>query len=124
MPFLNDPILKPYSDSQWRMVEDFDYVTERGDFIRIPHGFIHDIASIPRPLNVFFRKHGRHTNAAILHDWCYHTKGAITPKIKLSRLESDRLFLDAMKECGVGYFKRVSMYYAVRIGGYLSWVND
>lgn len=123
MPFLNDPILKPYSGDKWRMVEDFDYVTAEGDFIRIPHGFVHDLASIPRGLNVLFRKHGKHTSAAILHDWCYHTKGAITPSINLTRLQSDELFLAAMKESGVGYFKRVSMYYAVRLGGCFAWKN-
>lgn len=124
MPFLTEPVMKPYDSNKWRMVEDFDYVTQGGDFIRIPHGFIHDLASIPRGFNLFFRKHGDHTRAAILHDWCYHTKGQITPKIKLTRLQSDELFLMAMKECGVGYFKRCMMYYAVRVGGFLSWAND
>lgn len=121
MPFLTEAVMKPYGGNKWRMVEDFDYVTESGDFIRIPHGFVHDLASIPRPLNLLFRKHGRHTSAAILHDWAYHTQGQITGKIKLNRLQSDELFLEAMKASGVGYFKRVSMYYAVRLGGYLAW---
>jgi len=116
--------MQPYDSSCWRMVEDFDYITEAGDFIRIPHGFVHDIASIPRPFNLFFRRHGAHTCAAILHDWCYHTKGQITKEIKLTRLQSDQLFLEAMKECNVGYFKRYAMYYAVRLGGYLAWVTD
>lgn len=123
MPFLTPPVMKPYADNKWRMVEDFDYITDTGVFIRVPHGFVHDLASIPRPLNLFFRKHGRHTQAAILHDWCYHTQGQVTEKVKLTRLLSDELFLEAMKETGVGYFKRYSMYYAVRLGGYFAWVN-
>lgn len=115
--------MKPYAANKWRMVEDFDYVTPGGDFIRIPHGFIHDLASIPRGLNLLFRKHGNHTRAAILHDWCYYMQGQVTAKIKLTRLESDELFLLAMKECGVGYLKRHMMYYAVRLGGYFAWSN-
>lgn len=121
MPFLTEAVMKPYAGNKWRMVEDLDYITQKADFIRIPHGFIHDIASIPVPINLFFRKHGRHTNAAILHDWCYHTKGQITGKIKLTRLQSDELFLAAMSECGVGYFKRHSMYWGVRLGGFIAW---
>ena len=121
MPFLTEPVMKPYSASKWRMVNDFDYVTEGGDFVRIPHGFIHDMASIPRGVNLFIRKHGAHTKAAILHDWCYHTKGKINGGERLTRLQSDELFLTAMRECGVGYFKRYMMYYGVRCGGFIAW---
>jgi len=113
--------MKPYDSNRWRMVEDFIYLTPKTT-ITIPHGFVHDLASIPRPLNLIFRKHGKHTKAAILHDWCYHRKGKVKKGfVKLSRAECDRLFYTAMRECGVGWLKAKMMYYAVRAGGWASW---
>ena len=124
MPFMNTAILAPYSSDKWRMIEDLDYLADDKTFIRIPHGFVHDLASIPVPLNLFVRVNGRHREASILHDWLYNQKGLISQFKRLNRLESDAMFLEAMKSGGVGWFKRNMMYYAVRVGGFIAWSND
>jgi len=121
MPFMNKAIMEPYSDERWRMIEDFDYLTEDDRFIRIPHGFVHDLASIPRVFRLFFSVNGRHREAAILHDWLYHNQGLVSEFKRFTRAESDKLFLEAMKSSGVGYFKRHSMYWGVRVGGFIAW---
>ena len=123
MPFLSEAIMRPYKGDKWQMVEPLDYRTEDGEFIRVPVGFVHDLASVPRVLNIFFRKHGHHTNAAILHDWGYYKKGHVAKGVKLSRSKVDKLFLEAMKASGVGYFQRKMMYYAVRLGGFVAWAT-
>jgi hypothetical protein len=120
MPFLTPAIMRPYGDNKWAMVEDFDY-QYGSKIIRIPHGFVHDLASIPRPLNLFVRQSGRHREAAILHDWLYENKGLINSFKRFSRKESDEIFYQAMLESGVGNVKSYLMYKAVRIGGYFAW---
>lgn len=123
MPFLTEPVMKPHKGDKWKMMNELDYVTEDGRFIRVPKYFVHDLASIPRPLNLIFRKHGKQTSAAILHDWCYYKKGYLAPDYQVDRAGADKLFLEAMQACGVGYIKRNMMYYAVRIGGFMAWAS-
>lgn len=121
--FLTKAVMATYGANKWRMVEDLDYLAADGTFIRVLHGFIHDLASIPRPFNLLFRVNGKHREPSILHDWLYDKQGLITPYKRLTRQECDALFLEAMKSCGVGYFQRNMMYYGVRVGGFIAW-ND
>ncbi len=121
MPFLTEAILKPYGGDKWRLVEDFDYATIDGQFIRIQHGFICDLASIPRPIRLAIPVNGRHRQAAIVHDWLYNRGGLINEMKRISRKECDLIFLEAMTETGVSYFKRWAMYYGVRMGGSFSF---
>ena len=84
--------------------------------IIVPAGFVSDGASIPR----FFWRiigspfRGMYRDAAIVHDWLYFSG-------KYTRLETDRIFKQAMKELGVSAWRRGAMYRAVRIGGANSW---
>ena len=56
---------------------------------------------------------GDHSRAAIIHDFLY-TKSDIG-----SRFLADALFREAMRELDVGIVKRVAMYYAVRVFGWM-----
>lgn len=81
---------------------------------RIPEGFVTDFASVPRILWSLLPPYGKHTRAAVFHDWLYR-KG-IT-----SRAEADRLFLDGMYALGTGFLTRRSMYRGVRLFGWVRW---
>lgn len=119
MPFLTELIVKPVHDDEWEMVEPLLYV--HGDKrIQVPSGFRMDLASIPRVLTWLFPVHGRYTRAAVVHDWLYANKGIVPAGIFL-RADADKIFLDAMKELGVGWFTRQAMYRAVRLGGWINW---
>lgn len=120
MPFLTNPGLQPHKKTMWKLLEPLDYGTNDGRLIRVPAGFITDLASIPVPLNLFIRRAGLHRQAAILHDWLYANNGLIRGLI-LSRLGCDELFFEAMESSGVGYFKRYSMFWGVRSGGWVAW---
>lgn len=120
MPFLTNPGMQTYQQKKWKLLESLDFGTNDGHLIRVPAGFITDLASIPVPLNLFIRKAGFHRQAAVLHDWLYANTGLIRGRI-LSRLGCDDLFLEAMESSGVGYIKRYSMYWGVRSGGWVAW---
>lgn len=88
-----------------------------GIAVIVPQGCQTDFASIPRILWPIFPPWGKYTRAAILHDYLYSSSG------KCSRFLADALFRDAMRELGVPVWKRVVMYYAVRLFGHLAWYN-
>lgn len=54
-------------NGNWKMAEALTVPGRETDFI-IPKGFETDLASIPRPLQVFFKPYGTYAEAAILHD--------------------------------------------------------
>ena len=76
-------------------------------------GFYSDLASIPQWATAFIPKLGYHVRAAVVHDWTYRIVG----HEKLSRAQSDLLFLHGMTSDGVRPFRRNIMYRAVRAGG-------
>ena len=76
--------------------------------LTIPAGTPTDFASIPRRLTWLIAKTGRHTKSAVFHDWLCSTK-------QYSRFFGDGLFYIAMAADDVTKWRRVSMYYGVRI---------
>jgi hypothetical protein len=128
VPFLTDLRLKPVGDNDWELLDNFDYGTNNGRLIRIPKGFTNDLASIPRVFRLLIPVNGKHREAAVLHDYLYHSKGLIYCRrrflpVRYTREESDKLFLEAMISCAVPVWKRNLMYWAVRVGGRAAW-ND
>lgn len=85
--------------------------------IVVPEGFVHDKASIPRPILAFLPPSGRYTRPAVIHDYLYWTR-------LCSRRQADNLFMIAMKENGVGPTRRTLIYRAVRIFGGRAWKNN
>lgn len=83
--------------------------------VTVPEGFVTDFASIPGPAQALIQPFGRHAPAAVLHDFLYALGQ------RKARAYADRLFLHAMKESGVPYWRRSVMYRMVRFfggGGY------
>jgi len=69
-------------------------------------------------LAVLIQKLGRQNKAAVIHDAIYQN---VVPGFRFTRAEADLVFLDGMKDAGVGRFKRYVMYSCVRLGGFFSW---
>lgn len=80
----------------------------------VPEGYVTDFASIPGFAQWMISPFGRHSEAAVIHDWLY-TLG--TPKDEKGRKLADRTFRRALQLVGVGFFRRNIMYGAVRFGG-------
>ena len=85
--------------------------------LTIPPGFKTDFASVPRIFSRAIPKMDDHMPAAVVHDFLYR-QGTLTRK------EADDLFLSLMKELGIPYWKRYSMYWGVRAGGRKSYKGE
>lgn len=83
-----------------------------GARVDVPAGFTTDFASTPRLLHAVFPPRGPWNRAAIVHDYLYRETGC-------SRFLADAIFRDAMASLGVPAWRRVLMYYAVRLFGWL-----
>lgn len=79
--------------------------------VTVPEGFVTDFASIPGPAQILIQPFGRHAPAAVLHDFLYALGQ------KKARAYADRLFLHAMQESGVSFFRRSLMFRMVRLFG-------
>lgn len=99
---------------QMKLLEDIVY-TDSNNKVWIAHtGLIFDGASIPRFMwrvigSPFV---GKYRRAAIIHDQ-YYTYGLEGHPVE-SRKDTDKMFLEAMEELGVSWWKRKMMYRAVR----------
>ncbi|KDE74794.1 hypothetical protein FUSO7_01115 [Fusobacterium necrophorum BFTR-2] len=109
--------LVPLKDGkQWKLLEDY-YYEVNGYIIKVPTSFITDLASVPKIFWSIFPPSGKWTPAAVIHDFLYSKFN----DTGINRTLADRIFLLIMKELGVGYLKRNTMYKAVRIFGESSW---
>ena len=86
-----------------------------GISIRVPAGYVTDFASVPRYFWRVFPPTGRYNRAAIVHDYLY------TSSTVCSRFLADSLFRELMYHLEVPMWRRVLMYYAVRLGGKPGW---
>ncbi|HZI23030.1 MAG TPA: DUF1353 domain-containing protein [Gemmatimonadales bacterium] len=111
-------LVSPLADGQtWVIMRDFGYdVGSEGsdDHIAVPIGFETDFATIPRPFWAVLPKWGRYGNAAVIHDWLYWAQ-------RRPRAAADGIFLEAMGVLGVGSLTKSTLYWAVRLFGWLAW---
>ena len=114
----NSPLLRrcgtAYGRTIYRLESPLVYrcgLTASGGIrVRVPRGFETDFASIPRLLRRIFPPDGQWGLAAVLHDFLYSRPG-------VRRFLADALFRDAMAQLKVPLWRRVPLYYAVRIFG-------
>jgi hypothetical protein len=78
--------------------------------IIVPKDFQTDFASVPRLFWSIIPPMGKHTIAAVVHDYLYHTA-------EVSRKKADQIFYWLMRYYGVGKLRALVMYYMVRIFG-------
>lgn len=110
--------IEPVGNGLWKVCIAFSYISNKGERIDIPEGFIFDGASIPRflwsvvghPLEQIYLA------AACIHDYLY-------VKQYYTRRRSDGIFLEAMRDKGVAWLRRTMMWLAVRIFGREPWEN-
>ncbi len=114
MPFLTPARLEVAPCGRWRVLKRLVYEASCGARIVVPKGFMTDLASIPQVFHALIPVNGDHRPAAIVHDFLFVTQ-------PYSRAKADRIFLQAMADCGVRWSQRWAMYLAVRAGGWLPW---
>lgn len=113
MPFWTDLVVSEVPPHQWRLAKPLVYQGAR-DTLEIPSGFTTDFASVPRPFWAVFPPYGYHTKAAVVHDWLYRTR-------ILPRRDADGIFRRIMRELRVSWWRRWTMWAAVRAFGWAAW---
>ncbi|EBS7732398.1 DUF1353 domain-containing protein [Salmonella enterica] len=110
--FTTPAILEMLGHYNWRVYEPFEFYLsdDESDVIEVPVGFITDLATVPRIFWMLLPPDGKYAKAAIIHDYLYDNA------LRTKR-EADRIFLDGMTVLGVPRWKRMIMYYAVRLFG-------
>ena len=111
--FTKHPPLIPHEDGiTWEVAEDFEYhvgLEDSNEVIKIPKGYLSDLASIPKPFwSLIGGPWGRYGYAAILHDYILQEK--LYPAKR-----ADQIFLEAMTVLKVPKWKRIVMYSALRV---------
>lgn len=106
----------------WLLVED---LVVDGTFLGtvvIPKGFATDFASVPGLAKWFVDDDAKEIlYPSVLHDWLYSRMGTLPDGRTYTREQADTALRDAMASCGASWFKRATVFRAVRIGGALHW---
>lgn len=100
---------------KWRLMAPLIYVGNKESWT-VPAGTTTDFVTIPRLFWSILAPWGRHMKAAVIHDYLYQT-GCVT------RLDADRLFYRMMRELGVSWWRRKTMYRTVRLFGAKHYQN-
>lgn len=107
------------SDGKWKLNSDLHYVHPELGMIVVPAGTTTDLDSVPRMPLAYMLAKNRTVIGATVHDYLYAT-GKLHGK-PITRALADKIFLQAMKDEGVGWFARRVIYLGVRAGGLLAW---
>jgi len=112
VPGFQGPLRLEYLNGRWwRLTEPLVYLSRTVAVpITIPAGFLTDFASIPRFFWRLLPPTGPYGEPAVLHDYLYRMH-------RVSRLEADDLFLEAMARTRVSRPIRTVLYWAVRLFG-------
>ena len=104
--------VRQVDDQNWETLRALPYHATAEDF-EVPVAERTDFASVPRVFVWFIPRYGRYTKAAILHDYLC---SIAVPADRISRIDADGIFRQAMRELGVPFLRRWIMWAAVRLG--------
>jgi hypothetical protein len=108
-------IVSPFADgTYWYLRADLRWLAASGEQYVVPRGFVTDFASIPRPLWWLLPKWAKYGNAAIVHDFCYWDQTN-------DRKTADQAIAEGMKDLGVCWLTRKTIYVFLRLGGAFAW---
>lgn len=123
MPFRSTLRVDEVDDGKnhWETVLPLVYSGKWEDFT-VPPGFRTDFASVPRAFWATHPPYGRHTKAAVLHDWLYREK-PVTRRtgLPITRKDADGIFERTMRELGTAWWRRKTMWAAVRLFGWIGF---
>ena len=127
--FITEPHIEiEYIDGRiWKLLSQVIYLCEEafaeqpaGRVIHVPKGFVTDFASVPRLFWNVLAPTGKHSFAAIVHDYLYY-RGEIEDGVPCTKAYADLVFREALREAGVNKVRRNLMYWAVKYFGNGVW---
>jgi hypothetical protein len=108
---------------KFKVVTPFEYHRftypnpDEEQIIKVPIGFINDIASVPRIFWSILSPIDEYAKAAVIHDYLYST-GIV------SKTEADNIFREAMEVLNTPKWKIACVYWAVRLFGFFAWYRS
>jgi hypothetical protein len=108
MAFVTELVVRQTGDDDWELVEDLVYEGRRERFV-VPKRAATDFASVPQPFRWLIPTSGRHSKAAVLHDYLWRAE----PRV-CTYEEADGLFRRALHDLEVPLLRRWIMWAAVR----------
>lgn len=100
---------------RWKTEQDLCYYTKDENTVTVPKGFVTDGASIPQIFwSLIGSPFGKYCNAAIVHDYLYFI-------VEGTRKRADYVFYEAMTFLEVSFWRRKTMWLAVRLGAGWIW---
>lgn len=112
-------VLTPFADGKyWLTMRTIKWKDDNSDrVVNVPAFFVTDFASDPWLFRREVASWGRHGTAAIIHDFLYWDQ-------KSSRETADDVMYEVIKEFGVKYLARVTIFAAVRLFGWEAWKDN
>lgn len=98
------------------LLEDFNIRIGKMNIL-VKKGTVTDFASVPKIIQPFIQKVGKHSIASMVHDYLYSKYN----DTGINKTLADKIFLYLMKQSGVGLIKRTLMYNAVVMFGHPFW---
>lgn len=112
-----DPLIVESVGSKWKLVKPFQFYYMFGDYklyaVIVPENFITDFASTPKILYPLLPPVGIYNKATIVHDFLYSKQS----KFQFTRKVCDKVFLQALEVLSVPKWKRLLMFWGVRLFG-------
>lgn len=121
--------IRAVSPTTWALTAPLVWTGQQGDTFTVPMGFVTDFATSPRFLHWLVLPYGAYTRAAVLHDYLLTelarwsagimpatTTGGVTYQLQppANSRDCDGIFRVAMRDLGVPWAKRWTMWAAVR----------
>lgn len=107
-----------FADPMYYLTREIGWTPNAGQegypAVRVPSGFVTDLASIPRVFWSMLRPDGLYTYPAIVHDYLYWEQ-------KTTRAMADDILKFAMADFQVDALTVETVYRGVRVGGGFAW---
>jgi len=121
LAFPDPPLLRPIGHGTWQLASTY-VVPAFGFSMRIPEGFVTDLASVPHWTRSLVGTEDLGAVGAIAHDLLYQQGGYASGLVEpLRRVRVDRLFRVLMQMENVIGWRRWVAWAAVRIAGWACW---
>ena len=115
----------PLDVQQFRLVEDFQYYSDRAGLIVVPAGLITDLASIPQSLqNALQNDSPCILCGAVVHDYLYSVAGGLPDGRVIPFGTCNEILCEAMWYSNATHFQISGVYEAVDHGGRAMWNRD
>lgn len=111
-------VVEVHDGDIFTVAQDFSYYRthDKNRIFTVPAGFQTNFASVPRILQLFFRKKDVYSAASVLHDYLYASK-------EVSKKEADEILEEGMIVAGSSKTTAKIFHLAVKFFGYSSWKN-